>query len=507
MITILPTHKSYWDNLAEAYVFLMTENLKSASDLATLDHIDKEYHPNVRDVLKKHLFAGKKGQLFVLTAKHKKSLVQYIFVGIGSLTGQPHDERENLRRGICSAIHTLKRQNLESAVIGLPNLKPFGVSTAELVKQITIAAIMADYEFSTFKTDKKDKRWTGKLYLEIDQKDSKTLTAALNEGIIIGQATSIARGWADLPGNIMTPTELAKQAHDVAKKHGLKYTVFGRDKALELNMGGFCAVDAGSDQDGKFVTIEYKTTTKNAPTIALVGKGVCFDSGGISLKPASSMDGMKFDMSGAAAVIATMSVIAQLKPKVNVVALAPIVENMPSGKASRQDDIITFMNGKTAEIRNTDAEGRLIIADALCYAEKFYNPTIMIDIATLTGACLYSLGHFYTGLMTRDADLGEALKKHGLLTGDKVWQLPLDDDFKEAIKTMVADVANTGSPAYLGGTVTAANFLETFVDKARWVHLDIAGTAHDVPGINYLGKGATGVGIRLLTEFVMNFKK
>jgi leucyl aminopeptidase len=180
---------------------------------------------------------------------------------------------------------------------------------------------------------------------------------------------------------------------------------------------------------------------------------------------------------------------------------------MPSGKAARQDDIITFMNGKTAEIKNTDAEGRLILADALCYAEKFYKPTVMIDIATLTGACLYSLGHFYSGLMTRDEQLSNDLQAAGQLTGDNVWPLPLGEDFKDAIKSNVADISNTGSPAYLGGTVTAAHFLENFVITSRWAHLDIAGTAHDVPGINYLGRGATGAGVRLLVEFIMSFKK
>lgn len=507
MINILPTHKFFWDNNVDAYIFLMTEKLESSSDLATLNKINKEYHPNIKEVLKKHLFSGKKGQVFVLTAQHKKKLVQYIFVGLGSQKGQAHEEREALRRALGSAVHILKKQNIESAVIAIPNLKPFELTSAELVKQMTIAAIMADYEFSTFKTDKKGTRWHGKLYLELDPRYEKPLTAALDEGIVIGQATSMARNWADLPGNIMTPTELAKQAHDVAKKHGLKYTVFGRDKALELGMGGFCAVDAGSDQDGKFVTLEYKTKGKGAPTIALVGKGVCFDSGGLSLKTESRMTDMKFDMSGAAAVIATMSIIAQFKPNVNVIGLTPLVENMPSGKAQRQNDIITFMNGKTAEVRSTDAEGRLILADALCYAEKYYKPTVIIDIATLTGACAYSLSHFYTALITRDTPLAETLFTHGLKTGDKVWRLPLDDDFKEAIKSEVADMANTGSPAYLGGTTTAAGFLENFVAKARWAHLDIANTADHIPHVNYLGKGATGVGIRLLTEFVMEFKK
>ena len=202
-----------------------------------------------------------------------------------------------------------------------------------------------------------------------------------------------------------------------------------------------------------------------------------------------------------------MSAIAQLKPQVNVVALTPLVENMPSGKACKQDDIITFMNGKTAEIKNTDAEGRLILADALCYAEKFYKPEVMIDIATLTGACLYALGHSFTALMTKDEVVGTKLHAISLVTGDRVWPLPMDDDFKAAIKSDVADMANCGAANYKAGTITAAWFLSNFVENAKWAHLDIAGTAYEVPGVSYYNKGATGAGTRLLIEFVMNYGK
>jgi leucyl aminopeptidase len=272
-------------------------------------------------------------------------------------------------------------------------------------------------------------------------------------------------------------------------------------------MGCFLAVDAGSDQDGKFVVIEYQAKSKNVPTIALVGKGITFDTGGISLKPSSSMSDMKYDMSGAAAVIAASKAIAQLKPNVNVLFVTPIVENMPSGKALRQDDIVKAMNGKTVEIKSTDAEGRLILADAICYTEKFYKPDVIVDIATLTGACSYALGHFYAAMLTRDDDLAKTLFDLGRLNGDKVWRLPLEDDYKEANKSEFADIANCGSQTYLAGTVTAGCFLESFVSKARWVHLDIAGAAYKIPGVNYLSKGATGFGVRLLIEFVMNFKK
>ncbi len=517
MISVQLTQKKFWENDVECYIFLMTENLESASDLAMLDKVEHDFYPHVKEILKKHKFSGKHGQNFVLTAMRdssegSKKLVQFMFVGLGKLNNSWQRELELLRRSFAGAVEKMKCLAIRNAVVALPDLKPFNVKSAELVKQLTIIAFMTDYEFIKFKSDKKDKEWSGTLLIETDPSMHSLLNTALSHGTTIGQAINQARHWADLPGNILTPSELAKEAKKVADESGLKCTVFGEEKARELGMGGFLCVNAGSDQPGKFVVLEYKpnsqnTSSKNIPTIALVGKGVCFDSGGISLKPSESMHGMKFDMSGAAAVIATMGILAQLKPDINVVGVTPLVENMPSGKAARQDDIITFMNGKTAEIKSTDAEGRLILADALHYVEKNYNPEIIIDIATLTGACAYSLGHFYSAIMTRDQALCDTLVTAGKLTGDKIWQLPLEDDYKDAIKSDVADISNTGSKAYLAGTVTATCFLENFVEKARWVHLDIAGTADSVPGVNYMGKGASGVGVRLFVEFVMNYKR
>jgi len=215
---------------------------------------------------------------------------------------------------------------------------------------------------------------------------------------------------------------------------------------------------------------------------------------------------MKYDMSGAAAVITAMEAVAQLNPKVNVVGVAPAVENMPSGKASRQDDIIRFMNGKTAEIKSTDAEGRLILADALCYAEKNYRPDVMVDFATLTGACVVALGHFYAGLMTENSKLSAALQRAGSLTGDRMWPLPFDDDYEGAIKSEVADINNIGAKAYHAGTITAGRFLNHFVKATPWAHLDIAGVASDVPGVSYLGKGGTGAGVRMIVEFIQNYE-
>jgi leucyl aminopeptidase len=365
---------------------------------------------------------------------------------------------------------------------------------------------LADYSFIKFKS-KKEAEVKLNLLIDAGKDEKQTFALSLQEGTIIGKSTNFTRYLADMPANYVNPTFLSNEAKRIADQFDLECTVFGKEKAKELGMGGFLAVDAGSDEAGKFVILEYKTNKKNIPTICLVGKGVTFDSGGLSLKPSQHMSGMKFDMSGAAAVIGAMSAIGQLKPEVNVVGITPLVENMPSGKACRQDDIITFMNGKSAEIKNTDAEGRLILADALCYAEKCYNPDVVLDIATLTGACMYALGHFYAGLMTKNEVIGAKLQAVSLVTGDKVWPLPFDDDYKKAIESQVADISNIGSPDYLAGTVTAGFFLSNFVDIKKWAHIDIAGTADNVPNINYLGKGATGTGVRLFVDFVMNYTR
>ena len=505
MISMHLTQKKFWDNTVEGYIFFLNENLESASSLAKFDVIEKEYYPHLRSILKKHQFEGKRGQSLVLSGARAKNLVQFIFIGIGKLEDDWHVELEHLRRAMGLVVHILKKFSIASAIYALPNEKPFGVSNTELLQQLALTAHMADYEFVTFKTEKKKNTFKCVLTVAINPNfDERSFALQITHADILGTAINNARNWADMPANIMTPTAIADEAQKVADKHkNVDCTIFGREKALELGMGGFCAVDAGSDQDGKFIVLEYKAS-KKAPTVALVGKGVAFDTGGVNLKPTNSIEHMKYDMTGAASVIALMDAFAQLKPDVNIISIAPCVENMPSGKAARPDDIISCMNGKTVEIRNTDAEGRLILADALCYAEKFYKPDYIIDIATLTGAVLYALGHFYTGLMTTNQELAERLVKFGKTTGDRVWQLPLDEDFKEAIKCDVADIHNNGSSAYYAGTIVGASFLSNFVSKARWAHLDVAGTAHDVTGVNYVGKGATGASMRLLSAFIMS---
>ncbi len=507
MIKLSLAEQEFWNNGSEAFIFFLGENLDSFANNVHIEHIEKNYYPHIRAVLKKNKFEGKKGQQYVLTIPHEEQLQQFIFMGLGKAGKKAYQDVETLRRAMGTVVLTLKKLSIESAIFNLPSEDAYKISAEELLKQISVAALMASYEFTQFKSNKDQPvEWNGSLMVKISDDKKGNFAGALHQAIIIGEAINQARNWCDLPANILTPTYLSQEAEKISIDHHLTCTVFGKEKATELGMGGFLAVGAGSDQESKFVILEYKTKEKNAPTIALAGKGITFDTGGISLKPSGNMHGMKYDMSGAAAVIATIKIIAQLKPDVNVVALAPLVENMPDGKAQRQDDIIRFMNGKTSEIKSTDAEGRLVLADTLCYAEKFYTPETIIDVATLTGACLMALGYFYTGLMTQDDTLLEVLPKIGFATGDRTWPLPLDDDFKAANNSPVADLRNTGSDEYKAGSITAGCFLQEFVKNARWAHLDIAGTADGVPGISYLGRTSAGAGIRLLVEFLMNYK-
>lgn len=444
-------------------------------------------------------FAGKAGQCCV----HVAGSVVVAFVGLGDLDKAAVQNMETLRRALGTGYNALRASKKETILLCLPGEQPFGLHRDKLLEQVATLLHVASYSFVEFKKDKKV--WEPTIVVaDAAQSDA----AALEAGAVIGEAMNVTRGLADTPPNHLYPEILAKRAEAIAKKYNLKYTVFGQEKAREMGMGCYYSVAKGSVNEGKFVTLEYAPKKKDVPTIALVGKGVCFDTGGISLKPANAMSGMKYDMSGAAAVYGAMQAIAQLKPDVRVIGVTPLVENMPSAQASKQDDVVTAMNGKTVEIENTDAEGRLILADALCYVQKEYDPAAIIDIATLTGACAYFLGHFYAGLMTRDEALCDDLLAIGQHVGDKLWRLPLTDEYKPALESPVADVANCGSPAYKAGATTAGLFLEHFIDKdRRWAHLDIAGTDSKIPGATYLGKGATGTGVRIMVDFARSYNK
>jgi leucyl aminopeptidase len=326
----------------------------------------------------------------------------------------------------------------------------------------------------------------------------KSMEQAITKGGIIAEAANYARDMVNEPGNYMTPTQMASAARQLAKKYGLKVQVFDKDKMKELGMGGLLGVSQGSQQPPKFIVLSYKGRQSSEIDLGLVGKGITFDSGGISIKPSESMADMKGDMAGAAAMLATISAIAQLKPAINVTAFVPATENLPSGTALKPGDIIKAMNGKTIEVLNTDAEGRLILADALSYAVKSGSKAI-VDAATLTGACQIALGKITSGAFTNNQALLDRLITAANEAGEHAWQMPMFDEYKEFIKSDIADIKNIGNR--YGGAITAAKFLEEFVGKTPWVHIDFTGDTDKDKG--YLVKGATGVPVRTLVNFVL----
>ncbi|MBM4193636.1 MAG: leucyl aminopeptidase [Gemmatimonadetes bacterium] len=321
--------------------------------------------------------------------------------------------------------------------------------------------------------------------------------AGLAAGKAIADGQAIARKLAMMPGNLCTPEFIAATAQDVAKRHGLKCTVRGRKEMQALGMNTFLAVAQGTPQDPKFITIEYKSGT-GAP-VCLVGKGLCFDTGGISIKPADRMEWMKFDMCGAAGVIGAMEAIARMKLKVNVVGLIGSTTNMPSGTAINPGDVVKSLCGKTVEIINTDAEGRLVLADVLTYAAREYKPRVIVDAATLTGAVVVALGSNATGVMANTQDVADELLAAGKRAGEPGWQLPQWAEYKEQLKSDVADLKNIGGRG--GGTITAGLFLSEFVEGVAWGHLDIAGTAYTETDLGIIGRGPTGVPVRTFVEF------
>ena len=437
---------------------------------------------------------------------HNLSYKYLILVGLGKPKAtEPYVE--NLRRAIAEMVRAAEGCSAKTIAINLPSAQLFGVSDLYMLEHAAVAAQLANHKFDTYLTDASKKEVNLDVTLVVAGNLAQ-LQAALDKAILMAEAVNQTRRWVDLPANHLTPAILADKMLAVAKKVGLKSTVFGEAEIIQMGMGGLHAVSRGSVEDCRFVLLEYDCGDKSAPTVALVGKGILYDTGGLSIKPAQSMETMKEDMAGAAAVVSAMQVIAQLKPKVNVIGCTPLAENMPSGTAGRPGDIITFYNGKTAEVKNTDAEGRLILADALSYVVSNYKLDAVVDIATLTGACEYALGNFFSALISEHDNLAAQVTKAGEVSGDRVWRLPLTDDYKPCMNSNIADLSNIASGRFKAGTINGACFLQHFVKDVPWVHLDIANTAYNLGMLPYYrADSATGVGVRLFVEFVMAFQK
>jgi leucyl aminopeptidase len=369
---------------------------------------------------------------------------------------------------------------------------------ASHAEALVAAALDATYVYRHTKPSAPPAAALATVTLVTDKVHAKMAQLGITRGLAIGAGVTLAREWANRPANHCTPTLLAEQAKKLAKSHQeVKVEVLDRKAIEKVGMGSFLAVSQGSEEAPRFIVLRYQGAAKTKAPIVLVGKGVTFDTGGISIKPAAEMDEMKFDMGGAASVLGTFLAVAELKPKVNLVGLIPACENMPDGRALKPGDVVTSLSGQTIEVLNTDAEGRLLLCDALTYAERF-KPAAVVDIATLTGACVIALGNHRSGLFTADETLASELQDAGQAGLDPCWRMPLDEEYDEGLKSNFADMANVGPRA--GGAITAAMFLRRFTAKYRWAHLDIAGTAWK----SGAAKGGTGRPVPLLTHFVLS---
>jgi leucyl aminopeptidase len=438
---------------------------------------------------------GKVGETLMLNVIPDSAVERLLLVGLGE--NKPLSPK-NFRKVLSSAINSLKKPFIKTISCGLAEVQVEGCTLQWTVRQIIEVFDDAAYQFTALKSDKETESKLQKTMITVSEIHYELAQKGLVQGLAIAEGVVFTKALSDLPGNVCTPTYMADQALGLSKENpALSVKILEESDMKELGMGSFLSVSRGSRQPAKLIAIDYQGGTLGSKPVVLVGKGLTFDAGGISLKPGPGMDEMKYDMCGGAAVMGTLLAAAKMQLPLNIIGLIPSSENLPDGDANKPGDIVTSMSGKTIEVLNTDAEGRLILCDTLTYAER-YNPEVVIDLATLTGACLVALGRVPSGLLGNDDDLCNALIKAGESACDNVWRLPLWEEYQEQLKSNFADLANIGSKD--GGTITAACFLSHFAKNFRWAHLDIAGTAWR-SGSN---KGATGRPVPLLSQYLID---
>ncbi|HEY6041258.1 MAG TPA: leucyl aminopeptidase [Anaerolineae bacterium] len=480
----------------------LLEGSKSLGGLAGA--VDSALGGQIGQVLAHQVITGKFGEAHVMFTFNKLPAARVCVVGLGKREQLTLDR---VRHAAASGVRALRESGAKNVASVLLGVEEVNFETSACAEAIAEGIAMGVWKFQKYHTEEPDKKQIESVTLLAGNDAERAgVEAGVRRGRIIGDATNLARDLANEPGNTITPTTLAKIAFDVSQKNGLEVYVIDRDTAHELGMGAFLGVAQGSDQPPAFIVMRYWGAGKDAaPGLGLVGKGITFDSGGISLKPGDGMESMKADMSGGAATIAAMQAIAQLKPKINVTGIVPATENMPSGKAFKPGDILTAMNGTTIEVVNTDAEGRLILADALVYATQKLKLSPVVDAATLTGAIVVALGQSRAGIFSNDHKFAAQVQHVGEESGEKMWEMPLDDDYEEAIKSDWADIKNSGGRP--GGSITAARFLKHFVSETPWVHIDIAGLAQIGIGNNkergYWNKFGTGVPTRTFVRLAL----
>ncbi|MDO9527612.1 MAG: leucyl aminopeptidase [Syntrophales bacterium] len=481
----------------EAAVVCHFEDGKKLSGDAAL--LDKKCGGLIREIIDGGDFEGKLFQISVIYTRGLIPVRRIFVVGLGK---KKDFNLEKLRGVFSKAAQKIRELNLKGFATSL-NFGKINQPLDKIAESVVEGVLLGTYQFTSYKTLEREKiKKLEEFVIVEDNEDSfEVIKSAAKRAEIISDAVYFARDLVSTPGNEMTPTILADKAGEIAGKKNVKLKVLDSHEMEELGMNALLGVARGSSEPPKFIVLEYNGGKKGDKAVALVGKGVTFDSGGISIKPSAEMDKMKTDMAGGAAVMGAIKAASDLKIPLNVVGLIPATENLPGGKAYKPGDILKSLSGQTIEIKNTDAEGRLILADALAYAGRF-KPKAIIDLATLTGACVIALGDNTIGMLGTDDKLKKRVRDAAEVTGERLWELPLWEEYHELIKSDVADLKNAGGRA--GGTITAAAFLSKFVGDYPWVHLDIAGPAWLSKDKPYIPKGASGVGVRLLVQFMRN---
>ncbi|MBU2235770.1 leucyl aminopeptidase [Patescibacteria group bacterium] len=463
--------------------------------------IDKELGGTIQTAIKEEKFTAKKSEAIIVNTGKGFGFNRVLFLGLGEKSKL---SPLALRQGIGTAVKMLAKSNVHKIAVYVSKLPGRKLSAVQVAESLSLGALTAEYQFTEYKTVKKDLPTRIKELTFYTTYPLKAFNKGIEDGVIIANAINHARDYGNQPSNKANPSYLVRMAQEIAKTPKVRCRVLEREEMKKKKMEALLAVSQGAVHPPKFIILEYKGKPASKDWLVLVGKGITFDSGGISIKPGEKMDEMKFDMAGGGAVISAVEAIAHLKLTINVVALIPATENLPSGEAYKPGDIIGSAAGKTIEVINTDAEGRLILADALHYAKQ-YKPKAVVDFATLTGACVSALGTHVSGLMGNNSSLIQKIKQAGEISGDRVWELPLWEEYSKQMKSDIADLRNI-STGQGGGAITAAAFLLEFIKEYSWAHLDIAGTAWSTEEKPYLGKGATGTGVALAVELARKWK-
>lgn len=460
--------------------------------------VDRALGGMISELIRLGDIRGKAGEFTTIHTQGRMAAPRVVVAGLGKSEDFDIDAVRNLAAEL---VRYCRRPGIKTIATIAHGAGIAGLPPAACARAIAEGAVLGNYRFEKYQKPADDPADIERLTI-VEHNDANVapMAAAAGRGVILGEATNFARDLANEPANRLTPTELAARAEAMAREAGLSCEVFDREAMEQKGMGALLAVAAGSDQPPKLVKLAYHGAGGEGYDLALVGKGITFDTGGISIKPAAGMEAMKADMTGAASVIAAMQAIARLRPAVRVLAIAPCTENMPSGKATKPGDVVTAMNGVTIEVINTDAEGRLVLADGICYARELGARRI-VDVATLTGAISVALGDACFGLMTNDDAFADMVEAAVAEAGERAWKLPMFKEYAEQIKSNVADIKNTGGRN--AGSITAAKFLERFVGDTPWVHLDIAGVDMADKTKGWVTKGASGYGVRPLVNLAV----